>query len=106
MPSVKIKRGDTKRIIRDTLRYNGNGIDLTLASSVHLVFKNNTTSSVVTRDATTIDNAGNVTYQLVADDVAVSGDFFLEWHVNYSDGKTLVIPQDSYMQLLIMDDLR
>lgn len=103
--TVQIKRGDTARKIVGTLLIDDQPIDLT-GTTVKLVFRRDLSTETVTRDATITDaEAGEVEYQLVAEDTETAGTYFLEWHVSGLVTGLLRVPTDGYHYLQVQEDV-
>src|SRR5437899_676895 len=105
MSAINIKRGDTSRLLTDTLTINGAPINLTGASVV-LVFKDPDAGTTVRRNASIVSpSAGTVQYQLVSADVQNALTWLLEWEVTLSGGGVITIPEDGYFTMKVWADL-
>ena len=86
MTTVNIKQHDTKGIFTDTLKVDGVVVDLTGCSFKFLMRK----PGISIRQTAVVDapaTAGNVRYQPVALDVAVTGKYQQEWEVTFGDSQ-------------------
>ena len=107
MPSViTIKRTDTGRKLSDSLTIDGAAVNLT-GATVKLAMRNKLESAVVTRNASIVGDPtlGAVEYQFITGDVAVAGEFVIEWHVTLAGGGKLIFPSDAQHTLKIVEDL-
>jgi len=98
--TIYIKRGDSSRIISDTLTYSdGSIVDLSDAT-VTLVWQG------IEKEADIIDEtAGTVAYSLTSDDVAQPAKIYLEWRVKFADNTYLTVPTSNRIVLRILQDL-
>jgi len=102
--TITVKKGDTARVITDTLTLDGTAIDLTDAT-VLLIWKFNGTVSR-TRTATIVDAAaGEISYQLLEADVDTAGVVEFEWEITFGDDTVLTVPTDGVLTLGIVEDL-
>jgi|SRR2546423_1145418 len=99
MTKTKLKRGDTKAIFTDNL-----GVDLT-GSTVKFQMRGD--GILVRQNATIVSPAtsGQVSYQVVATDVQIPGQYRQEWEVTFADGSIQTFPVDDYNEVTIIDDL-
>jgi BppU N-terminal domain len=109
MSSITIKRYDTEGKFVDTLKVNGEPIDLT-GASVKFLMKRGTTlishPATITQTAPPPDpSAGGVEYQPVLADVSTLGKYKHEWEITFGNGKVLTVPNDSYNFIKIIRDL-
>jgi len=106
MTPLTIKRNDTARKIEATLYFNNAALDLTDVTVVLVIRLKNQTTGAVRRDVTMVDaSTGKVEYQLVAEDTATSGEYYLEFEVTFLDNTVLSIPNASYYELIVQSDL-
>lgn len=109
MSDIFIKRHDTKGKFTDTLKLNGNPIDLTLCAVSFILKK---TGLVIKQTATILQtapppdaSAGKVEYQPLPVDVAVKGKYRQEWEVIFPDTEKLTVPNDGWNDVEILEDL-
>ncbi len=104
---LKVKQNDTARKVTATLLVNKEVINLT-GAVVSIIFLNRATDmSPLVRSATILDppTGGKVEYQLVPEDTATVGDFYVEFHVLMADNSELSIPNDGYYEMTITEVL-
>jgi len=102
---VEVKEGDTARILYDTLTLAGQAVPLTNAT-VSLWWYNPADNTRTEKSATIVSAvSGSVSYQLTTDDVSEPGVRFLEWSVEFQNGKVLRLPTNSYIKLNIIGDI-
>lgn len=100
-----IKQGDTARLWSDVLEVGGTAIDLA-GATVKLRYRLLPAGNVVERPATPdLTKLGKVTYQPIAEDVAVAGQFDLQWLVRFGTGQQITVPSDGSVQMRIDPDL-
>lgn len=106
-----MKRNDTRPVIEaqllmpDPVDPSTNiAVDLTAASSVKFLMKKDSTLKV-TAAATVVNAAtGLVRYTWAVGDTDTSGTYNVEWEVSWGSDKQ-TFPSDSYLNVVIMDDL-
>lgn len=105
MASFIIKQNDTLPAIEATLKRNGKVIDLSDASSVKFYMKQN--NAVKVNGDAVIDNAseGKVVYYWQSGDTDVAGGCIGEFEVSWNDGATETFPNDSYLNILIYQEI-
>jgi len=108
----EIKRGDLAPIFRAQCidGSTGNAVDLTSATSIKLLIKDDTNTLIVNslmtkEDQTQAATKGFVRYAWTTGDTDQSGVFRGEVEVTWSDGKPQTFPRDSYVRVIIYDDL-
>lgn len=104
MADLTIKRNDTLPILTATLEDQAGPIDLTDALQVRVLLK---TDAVLITGVCTIADApaGEITYTWDAvDDTATAGTYQGEFEITWPDGVE-TIPNDTYFELLIIEDL-
>jgi len=100
---ITIKRGDTARKLTDTLKINGQAIDLT-GATVILVWSDK--ESVKRKDADILDAPnGKVSYSFTTADVTDVDEIKLEWEITFVDSTVLTVPTINYILLKIVNDL-
>lgn len=110
MADVTLKRGDTYPAIVTNLMETVDGvqtaIDLSDATTVELLLKG-TSGSVTAGGMCTITDAaaGEVSYTLQTADTATARTWNAEYEITWSGGGIETVPNDSYFQILIVDDL-
>ena len=102
MADLTVKQGDTAVVFTDSLTIDGVASDLTGATVLFLLKKDNTEFSV----SATIVNAalGQVSYGPGVLPL-VSGRWKQEWEVTYASGNVLTFPSAGYNYLTIQKDL-
>jgi len=102
-----IKQGDRKPYLRAALKdANNNAIDLT-GCSVALVMRKGFDQPAKVNGACEIVNptGGIVEYQWADGDTSVSGDYMAEFHITYSDGTKLSVPNSGYFVVQVLRTL-
>jgi hypothetical protein len=102
---IIIKRGDTLRILSDTIYFNETVLDLT-GHTVVGVFKKGSArvTQVATVDAT--PTTGKITCFIPADVSSQAGEWNYEWEVTKaSDSKRVSIPNKGYNILVVNPNL-
>lgn len=105
MSTAYLKRGDTARLITDTLLQGGAPINLTGATVV-LVWA--PVGAAVQRKAASIvedPTMGQVSYTPSAEDVATAGVVRIEWEITFADQSVLTVPTLDDIILRILPDL-
>ena len=100
---IKIKRGDTARLLTDTLTLDGEAIDLTSAVVV-LVWHDGDTAQRKTA-AIMSATAGEVSYKPTEADTETVAKIRLEWEITFGDGSVMTVPSEDYIILDIIADL-
>ncbi len=104
---VTIKRGDTRHAIRAILKdSSGSPVDLTDCSvSFHMAPLGR--SAVVSRQVDVHDaEAGEVWVVFAPGETDISGVYRAEFLVAYGDGRKETFPNDGYINIQILSDLR
>jgi hypothetical protein len=107
---ISIKAHDTKGKFVDTLKIDGEPVDLS-GSTVSWLIKKAPIAwkrpAVITYPDDQADDTkrGAVEYQPIPEDVETKGKFKQEWEVVFNDGKILTFPNDGYNNLNILEDL-
>jgi hypothetical protein len=107
MYDVTIKRGDTRHAIRATLKNNaGNPVDLS-GCSVFFHMSPLGRPPTISRQVDVHDaEAGEVWVVFAPGETDVSGVYRAEFRVTYGDGRRETFPNDGYMNIQILSDLR
>lgn len=110
-----IKRNDTRpRLQAQLLKNVGDGdeepINLAGAESVLFVMRRASAAEGTAADVSaeadiTETSTGTVTYTWVTGDTAAAGVFEAEFQINWSDGGVETVPNDSYIEVTVVDDL-
>jgi hypothetical protein len=100
---MTIKQNDTSRPILGTLYLDDVAIDLTTADTVELLWRRRGSATPAVAREATITNAalGQVSYTPIADDVALAGEYHLEWRITYANTTQLTVPSSGYIELNI-----
>jgi hypothetical protein len=102
---LTLKRNTIGLTFTDALILDGAAVDLT-DCTVKLLIKDIATAITIERTAVIVTAAaGLVSYTPVVADMSSSGEKHLEWKVTFSDGSTLMLPEDGYVNLILVDDL-
>lgn len=105
MPVFSIKAGDTKPWMSATLQdAHRRPIDLTGASiEFHMRPKVVGSDGELTADAEIVDELkGSVQYQWADGDTDVPGPYDAEFKITFPDGSVESVPNDSYIEVLIL----
>lgn len=96
---IKLKRGDTGIGIRATLSNNAGNVDLTDAD-VHFLFSEH-------KIRASMHDAQNGVVDVVFDrfHTAQPGIFYAEFKVVFNDGRVETFPNDSFLEIHIINDL-
>lgn len=107
MDQFFLKQNDTSPAIRRTLASSAGPIDLTGASVVFNMRVRSTRAVIISRQPCEIESAtgGVVVYQWVAGDTAQVGTFDAEFEITYAGGAVETVPNNSYVEVKIMDDI-
>lgn len=108
MSDFTIKTDDTSPALTVTATYSdGTVIDLTGAAATFSLRSD--AGVVVVNDATATINApltsGSLSYHWIAADTATAGYYLGEFHVTLPDGSRLTVPNDGYLNVLIVKDI-
>lgn len=98
---LTIKKGDTRHAVEATLSIGGKAQDLT-DCQVSFSMSNGVTGVAIVTDAL----SGKVAYPLQAENVDTAGHFRGEFKVIYPDGRTAHFPNDRYIPIHILENLR
>jgi hypothetical protein len=106
MSEIERKRNDTTPLT-GVLQENGSAADLTNASSVSFYMKDDLDGELkASGTATIVDaEAGEVRYEMSANEVDSSGYYLAEWEVEYANGTLHTFPNHDYLSVHIKDDL-
>jgi hypothetical protein len=107
MADFTIKRHDTRPSLSATLKRDGVAIDLTAATSVKLILKQQTTPfTAVTGTCTIVTPAsGIIRYDWIAADTAVAGTYDCEFEINWGGGNKETVPNDKEKVVDIRADI-
>lgn len=99
---LTIKKGDTRNAIRATLKKNGEPVNLTGCTVLFYM-----DGKVNGGHAQVVDAEwGKVVYPLEANAVDKSGVFRAEFKVIHPDGRQETFPDNGYIKINIIDDLK
>lgn len=107
-PDLVLKRHDTWPPLQATLSDQNGPIDLTNASTVHVIMKGTTAliDGACTIDANqTSTGMGQVTYTWAIGDTAITDTYQVEFEIVWAAGGIETIPNDSYRSIQIINDL-
>jgi hypothetical protein len=104
---ITIKRNDTLPVVDATL-YGGDGNPINLSgATVRFLVATPDGTLVVDGAASVIDAAnGKVRYAWAPADTKTSGTFRAEFQITFGDGSILTVPNDSYIPVRIVEDLK
>jgi hypothetical protein len=106
---ITIKRGDTSRVLYDTLYLNDGETVLDLTGSTVLLAWYNTMTKATTKVSASIVSSisGSVMYSLSDGTYTdVTGSYLVEWQVNNTiAGTQLSVPTTKYIKINVMGDL-
>lgn len=109
MADLTLKSNDTRPTFQATLKEGTPGaqtpINLTTATSVKLLMKT-LAGSLIQRTATVTDATnGVVTVTFTAPDTATAGSYQAEFEITWTGGGIETVPNDSYLDIEILEDL-
>jgi hypothetical protein len=108
MADFVLKQNDTRPVLDATLTENGTALNLTTATSVKFIMRQqgslgsakiNTTAAFVNR------TSGTVRYTWTSGDTDTIGSFNAEFEVTWSDGGVSTHPSNGYLTIDVQDDL-
>jgi len=104
--AFNIKRNDTAPIFQaDLLGGSGLPIDIT-GATVRFHMRDSAGLVVIDQPMAIIDGtAGTVQYDWVTGDTDTSGTFQAEIEVTYTSGEIQTFPNDTYEEIIIIDDI-
>lgn len=106
--TIYLKQNDRRPIVEGTATdQNDEVVPLTGASSVKfLMRKNKLATPKIDASATLVSAAlGQLAYSWAAGDTDTVGRFLGEFQVTFSDGTTATFPNDSYIDIVITEDI-
>jgi len=108
----KIKRGDTSPKIKFTLRNKNGSVDIRGYQDVQFFMRDSDKEYVVVADniAGNVDvtdaEFGRVEYQWSSGDTDEIGNFEAEIQVEFADGNIETFPNDGYVEIQVMEDIK
>ena len=107
---LEIKRGDTTPSFRARCMDGSTAVDLTTATTIKLLMKDETNTlivnaSMIKEDQTQAATKGYVHYDWQSADTDTAGLHRAEVEVTWSNGKVQTFPRDGYVKVLIAADL-
>jgi hypothetical protein len=105
MAKHSIKRNDVKRVVADQVLLDGVPLNLS-GSTVKFIMRNKDTGAVLSKDAVITDAAnGKVQYEFAMGETATAGEYQVEWELSMMAGKMLTVPDNTWHDLVIVEDL-
>lgn len=105
MADFTIKRNDTAPPIVVVLSDAEGPIDLTNAEAIHIYLRSDT-RLVKTAAMDVVDvTAGKARYVWQSGDLSEANEYKMEFEINWEDGTVQTVPNDSYLELLVVEDL-
>jgi hypothetical protein len=105
MADVTIKQHDTYPPLDAVLEDQDGPIDLTTATTVKLILKPTSGSSITGTCTVVTPAAGLVSYTWIVGDTAVVTSYQGEFEITWATGKVTTVPNDGYFQVVVMADL-
>lgn len=106
--SLTVKQGDTFPPV-DLTVYDPNGVPLNLPVGTSVRFHMGKTlrgGASLIRTGQLIDGpTGRISYQWQAGDTGVAGGFLAEFQLTLPDGRVLTVPNDDWIEILIVKQL-
>lgn len=105
--SFTIKQGDTSpALVADLLNPDRTPANLVGASVLFHMRDSRRLASPITKPAQVVDESGGrVKYEWDAVDTEDFGDFEAEFQVTYGDGTVETFPNDTYLEITIMEEI-
>lgn len=111
MPDVTMKRNDTWPPLEATLSDQDGAIDLSTAEAIHIYLRSETLL-IKTGPCEIVEAAaGKVKYLWepaegeTPADLHTSGTYKMEFEITWADGNIQTVPNGSYLELSVVDDL-
>jgi len=108
----KIKRGDTSPKIKFTLRDKNGSVDIRGYRDIHFFMRDADREYVIVADNidgnvdVTDAEFGRVEYQWKSDDTNEIGNFEAEVQVEFGDGNIETFPNDGYVDIEVVEDIK
>jgi hypothetical protein len=99
MSDFFVKYQDGLPVVRANLSDDNGYIDLSTASSVYFIFQLKHRSVAPTTGSATVlaSSSGFVEYSWATGSPPSGGTYYAEWRANFSNGRSLTIPNDGYV---------